>query len=166
MLPDDPAFLPDLPLVDLEARYFDLSALSAPRPIQDPQDADRPRQESAARALVGLVIPTSDVYGASETGGFDLPGYGLGDTHGAVDDYPGRIQEDEGDGFLPMADFAFDGEGNLRNVSLDEGAQDTIDPARFRLESESAASGRVRREHDEGLRARLDVSLSYGAVTC
>lgn len=165
MLPDDPAFLPELPLIDLETRYLDLSALSVPRPIQDPQAAARQRQESAAHDLVGLVIPTSDIYGASETGGFDVPELGLGPVHGATDDFLGRVQDDEGEGFLPDVGFEFDGEGNLRNLDLGERVEATIDPARVRLESESAASGRVRRDHDEGLNARGDVCCSHN-VTC
>ncbi|KAI9787884.1 MAG: hypothetical protein M1816_007370 [Peltula sp. TS41687] len=143
MLPDDPAFLPDLPLIDFETRYLDFAVLSIPRMIHGPQAVARERQQSAARDPVGLVIPTSDIYGASENGGFDLPGYGLGPTHGAADDYPGRIQDEEGEGFLPDVGFEFDGEGNLRNIDVGERVEATIDPARIRIERESAASGRL-----------------------
>lgn len=165
MLPDDPAFLPDLPLLGLEAHLsqFDLSALSAPL-AEDSQTLEAVghlRQENVARAPIGLAIPTSDTHGGSEAGDLGIPGYGLGTVHGIMEDYPSRIQEDEGEGFLPDIGFEFDGEGNLHDVSLNENNGATAGITRARHDSESAASGRVRREHDEGLRARLDVRSDF-----
>ena len=161
MLPDDPAFLPDLAFPDLEVHslYFDLSALSIPVSSDSRRLAatEASRRKSDSRVTIGLVIPTSDTHGVGETGDLAFPAYGSQAVQENLDEYPSRIVEDEMEGLLPEVDFEFDGEGNLRITGSDESPGAVTGTARTRLRSDSAASGQVRREHEEGLRARRDV---------
>lgn len=89
-----------------------------------------------------------------ELGGFALPP--------PWDDRQAREQEEAEEGFLPDIDFGFDAEGNIRSVGADVMDYAAADLGRVRLDSDYyAASERVRREHDEGLRARRHVCLSW-----
>ncbi|KAI9831539.1 MAG: hypothetical protein M1826_003429 [Phylliscum demangeonii] len=105
MLPDDPAFLPDLMLPGLDAT-FSLLELSSPlgsllTSQQDQEAAGTAEHEVVSPPSPGLIIPTSPA------DDIPLPVSGLRGAPAAVEDYAGRIEADE-EGFLPDVDFEFD----------------------------------------------------------
>lgn len=67
-------------------------------------------------------------------------------------------QREEDVGFLPEADFGFDAEGNLVELGPPVwAAQGAAPTARMVGRESEAASARVRREHEEGARAGVEV---------
>ncbi|KAH0533852.1 hypothetical protein FGG08_007522 [Glutinoglossum americanum] len=166
---DDPAFIPELPPLPLDLGFSNLnlaslshsqgSSLLSPYSRRSSQSS----LESAGESIAGLIIPTSNTGGdAGDVGGFTLPG----DDGGGRGSKPGfevGIYEDQEDGFFPEVDFEFDADGNIRNISTDkENRTSTIAPGRGRLDSDSAASGRVRMEHEEGLMAGIEHDVILG----
>ncbi|KAI9882475.1 MAG: hypothetical protein M1823_005775 [Watsoniomyces obsoletus] len=146
VLPDDPAFLPDLGLLDFNINF----ALLDPQLTLSlsPKPSPRGRPEEVGRGGRGFVIPTSDA------GEVSLPGPEAAAAAPGTDDVFRGREYDEDEGLLPEVDFEFDAEGNIRTVGGSEAVEATPAAARARLESDSAASARVRQEHAEGLRAR------------
>ncbi len=151
VLPDDPAFLPDLGLLDFSVSF---SLLDPQLTLSlSPKPSPRGRPEEVGRAAHGHFIPTS------EAGDLTLPGFEAVAAPAGLDEaFHGR-QYDEDEGLLPEVDFEFDAEGNIRTVGRSETAETGPVGGRVRLESDSAASARVRQEHAEGLRARRNVCL-------
>ena len=106
--------------------------------------------------MLGLIIPSSATGGAGDFGGFDIPS-----DHHASARPSSRLRsllEDEDEGFNLDPGFAIDAEGNVVLTGQDQ-PQQTPAAIGARIGSESAASGRVRRELEEGRQvAQLDVS--------
>ena len=157
VLQDDPAFLPDFELLDLD---HDLSLFEESTQGSSQRSSiisGRSHQSSMSSntdtepAMVALVIPSSSSGHAGGIGGFALP-----ESEGSR----GANIINEEEGFFPDVDFNFDAEGNL--IELGEVQQSPVgkpDTARARVRSDSGASALVRQEHQEGLLAgRLDVS--------
>ena len=164
VLQDDPAFLPDffLPSLDMDLLALDLSmegsykrtSLLSSQFGNSEQSSDRKLEES----LLGIVIPTSDTGNSGDLGGSILPRSDLGSA--SRGNRLRNLLEDDEEGFLPNIDFDFDAEGNIvdygadRPIQEDDGAAASL----TRVRSDSAASARVLREHEEGLRhIQLDV---------
>ncbi|KAF2135765.1 uncharacterized protein K452DRAFT_303302 [Aplosporella prunicola CBS 121167] len=152
LLEDDPTFLPDFALAPLD---FDLSNLEAPSPRSEKLRSSRSGSRSSisleeqlpAGPVGGLELPTSDSIGG-DLGGFVVPGdEGPGVK---VPDAGALIAED--DGFLPEADFGFDADGNLLEFTgTDQPHHSTPGTApRLGLGSDTAASARVRQDHEGG----------------
>lgn len=161
MLMDDPAFepglaLPSLPPLDFsmldqgfkDSQYSMLSSLKS-------SNASGISNSSQA-SLLGLQIPPSD---SDITGQFQLPGrFQLGSSAHKTPSGVHPFDNDE-PGFLDDLDFEFDGDGAMVEVSAEEleRRRTGVYPAGTgRLESDSAASGRVRRDHEEALIGRPD----------
>ena len=153
MLPDDPAFFPELALPD-----FDLSLLLSDVQSGLAARSTVPRGLATARTAPSeqyapqLIIPTSEgdgrrmlPFGGAETSSSDLVNP---ETF-----YRGPAQDDD-EGLLADVDFEFDAEGNLRTVGRSVFAAPAATEPRARMEPDSAASARVRREHEDGLKAR------------
>ena len=157
VLQDDPAFLPDFDLLDLD---LDLSLLEASTQGSSQRSSimsghshqpSRSSNVDEGRAMADLIIPSSSSGNVGEIEGFVLP-----ESEGGR----GVNIIDEDGGFFPDVDFNFDAEGNF--IELGE-VQPT--PAgepgatRARIRSDSEMSALLRQEHQEGLVAgRLEVS--------
>ncbi|KFY88214.1 hypothetical protein V500_06496 [Pseudogymnoascus sp. VKM F-4518 (FW-2643)] len=161
MLMDDPAFepglaLPSLPPLDFsildqgfkDSQYSMLSSLKS--------SSASGISNSSQASLLGLQIPPS----ASDiTGQFQLPGrFQLGSS---AQKTPSGVNPFDGDepGLLDDLDFEFDADGDMVEVDAEEleRRRTGVYPAGTgRLESDSNASGRVRRDHEEALIGRLD----------
>ena len=103
--------------------------------------------------MLGLIIPTSDTGDAGDIGGFALPGDdGRFEQRGSR---IGALLEEEEGGLFPDVDFAFDEEGNVIEYGAEERLHRAVPggPSDTRLRSDSAASARVRREHEGGFQA-------------
>ena len=163
MLPDDPAFLPDLALANIDLRLLSiydvqLSPLATSVVANPLSTAGQEIAENVSPASLGIVVPTSEPIRGDEVGKLVFTGQGATVAPvSVVEAYQGRQQEDN-DVLLPSIDFEFDAEGNLQSLGLSDIAEATGGLAVTRLESESAASEQVRREHAEGRQARHDVS--------
>ena len=165
MIQDDPAFLPDLILPGLD---IDLSALgissddsSRRSSIISPysQRSSLSSHQEAEESMLSLVIPSSDIGGAGDLGGFILPGDNV--SPGPRSEDLGRLPEEEDEDFNIDPGFTIDADGNLiEERTPGPGATHT---GVVRLGSDSAASGHVRQEIMEGLQAgQFEVgSLSY-----
>jgi len=153
MIEDDPAFLPDLALpgldIDLSALEISTDETSRRSSILSPhsQRSSRSSHHELDDSMLGLVIPTSDVGGAGDIGGFVLPSDNASAAHRSAR-FSGLLG-DEDEGFNLDPGFQFDAEGNLiEDVSP---VQIGDQPDNLRLGSDSAASGRLRRELLESL---------------
>ena len=158
VLQDDPAFFPDFILPSLDTDLFALgsstegsskraSILSA-QSHQSSQSSIREGEQS----LLGLVIPTSETGIAGDLGGFVLPESERGSFQRTT--RPGDTTLEEEEGFFPDVDFEFDAEGNLIDRAAEQRVPRTeARPDIPRLASDSAASARVRQEHEEALQA-------------
>ena len=153
MLPDDPAFLPELALPDfnLSLLLSDVhSGLAARSTI--PRGLATARTVPSDQSVPQLIIPTSEGDGRGM-----LP-FGAAETSSDLVDsetlYQAPFQNDDDEGLLADVDFEFDAEGNLRTVGRSDSAALATTEPRVRMEPDSAASARVRREHEEGLRAK------------
>ncbi len=161
MLQDDPAFLPELAFraLDLSSDATSLgSSMMSQRSLLSSQSS----HGEAEGPHFGLVIPTSDTGGAAEIGGFAIAGDDddlaqRGSRIGAP------MFEGEDEGFIPDVDFEFDAEGNVVELNAEDRAlrQFATGVGGSRLSRDSAASGRVRREHEEGLQAMAQLEVSF-----
>ncbi|KFY07064.1 hypothetical protein V492_07483 [Pseudogymnoascus sp. VKM F-4246] len=159
MLMDDPTFeaglaLPSLPPLDFtileegfkDSQYSMLSSLKS-------SNASGFSNSSQA-SILGLQIPPSD---SDITGQFQLPGrFQLGSS---AQKTPSGINPFDGDepGLLDDLDFEFDADGALIEVDAEElerRRRGVHAPGIGRLGSDSAASERVRRDHEEALIGR------------
>ena len=127
------------------------------------QQSSRSSNKDGDESLLGLIIPTSDTGGAGDNGGLALPGDDGGSAQRGS--RIGALLEEEEGGIFPDVDFAFDEEGNV----IEYGAERRLHRAvpggtsGTRLRSDSAASARVRREHEEGFQAgQLEVRFCLG----
>jgi len=109
--------------------------------------------------MLGLIIPTSDTGGAGDLGGFMLPGGIVNSAQRSAQ--LERLLDDEDEDFNIDAGFIIDAEGNLIEDRTSGPAPGVAPSGAVRLESDSAASGRVRQELLEGLEAgQFEVSIS------
>ena len=124
MLQDDPAFLPDFFLPNLDV---DLSILSASTQGSSGKTSilsahshhsSQSSTKTAEGSTLGLVIPTSDTGNAGDLGGFAFPR-----SEGASAQRTSRVEDavlDEEAVFFPNPDFGFDVEGNMVNLSTEQ----------------------------------------------
>lgn len=156
--------MPDfaLPILDIDLSALDLSTDESSRrtSILSPhsQRTSISSAQGSQDTSLGLILPPSSSEGAGDLGGFIIPG---DDRSSAQQSARMRsiLGEDEG-GFDLDPGFNFDEDGNI--VVTGEVApqpESSARPSVVRLESDSAASARVRRELEEGTQAaRFDVS--------
>ncbi|ORY18856.1 Rec8 like protein-domain-containing protein [Clohesyomyces aquaticus] len=159
VLQDDPSFLPDfalLPPADLLAD-LQIPLVQTPRsgesqsltPFGSQQAPGTPGEQ-----LGGLVIPSSSSRGA---GGFALAGDD-GGVSSMMGDHSGMLEEE---GIVPLLDdpdFGFDADGNLIEFTPGQPVPGTPAVAGgATVTSDAGASARVRREHEEGQRAGVEL---------
>ncbi|KAL8732405.1 MAG: hypothetical protein Q9166_002803 [cf. Caloplaca sp. 2 TL-2023] len=159
VLEDDPAFVPDMVLPELD---FDLAALDLSTDASSNRSSvlsvqshrtSLSSQHNADESMLGLVIPTSDEGGAGDLGGFVVPSSDRTSVprSAAADDFLREAEDD----FNPDPGFIFDNEGNLI-LTGDDALPLQMDQAQTaigRIRSDSGASAQVRRELEEGLQA-------------
>ena len=160
ILLDDPAFLPDmaLPALDLDISHLSLERAGfheSQGSLLDPysQSSRRGSNSSRSGSVLGIVIPTSDTGGVSYQLPYNEP-FPLGGSSFHKLSSIGRPPPDEEEALIDEFDFEFDADGEIREVYVGE-----LAPFRTggiisqvgRLDSDSAASERVRREHEEGI---------------
>jgi hypothetical protein len=152
---DDPDFMPDLALPALDFDTFkqalEDSQYSMASSVVSP--GHFMTSISSQASVLELQIPTSD---NDTPGKYQFPGhFQLGSS---AQKTPSGINpfDDEGQGLLDDLDFEFDADGGMVDVNADELERRRTDvnfPGVRHLESDSAASGRVRREHEDALAA-------------
>ena len=159
--------MPDFALPPLDYDLANLAnlAISLPSETQHsdsllvtPYGSQKLRDEQAlARPIGGLISPSSNTGDYGNVGGFVVhgdDGRGTGRPAG-----PTSIIGQEDDGFLPDTDFSFDAEGNLLEFTPIQQISSTPAVGEGRaLGSDAGASAKVRKEHEEGLKAGADVS--------
>lgn len=161
ILMDDPAFAPDLALPSLPPFDFD----SFNQALEDSQHSlvssiNLSRASSSSQSsFMGIPIPPSD---NDTTGQYQLPGrFQLGSSAQKTPSGINPFDDDE-QGLLDDLDFEFDADGGMVDVDAEEleRRRTGVYPiGTGRLESDSAASGRVRRDHEH---ARAGRSASEG----
>jgi meiotic recombination protein REC8 len=108
---------------------------------------------SEGGSILGLVIPTSEMGGS----GYRLPytdAFQLGNSSIHKTSALGRPYGNEDDVLIEDFDFEFDAEGKIRDIDAAEREllrRGSVIPHLSRLGSDSAASARVRIDHEEGL---------------
>ncbi|KAI9873277.1 MAG: hypothetical protein M1830_000588, partial [Pleopsidium flavum] len=166
ILQDDPAFLPDLAFggFDIDLSALDLSSDATSRRSsilsQRSQQSSQSSHHEREASHLGLVLPPSETEATADVGGFVVAGEdGSSVQRGSRLGSP--LLEGGEEGFLPDADFEFDAEGNVIELTADERAQrrSGAGAGGSRLSRDSAASVRVRREHEEGLQAFARLEL-------
>ena len=162
VLPDDPAFSPDLalPQWSLELQGLDFSDSAS---LLSPYQMHSSPPSVAARSLVmpgGLSADSTDLSSIGEISlaGDEDEAAGRGNSVSFAD----PLADEEVDRLLPDVDFEFDQDGNIREVDAEDGGRQAgiAPPVRARVDRSSAVVGRVRQEHEEGRQARLGVSLA------
>ena len=161
VLQDDPAFLPDffLPNLDIDLSTFGTStrdssgrsSILSAHSHRSSQSSNKIEEES----LLDLIIPTSDSGNAGGFGGFELAGSKNGSAQrtSRVED----LSIDEEAIFYPDVDFNFDAEGNLVDLSAEQQiAGADSDLTLPRLDVDPAVTARVRREHQKAREARQE----------
>lgn len=169
MLQDDPAFLPELAFraLDIDLSALDLSSDAVSHDSSLMSRRSLLSSQSSHGELegphLGLVIPTSDTGGAADFGGFAIPSDN-DDPAQRGSRLGGPIFGGDEEGFLPDVDFEFDAEGNVVELNAEDRAQrqSATGVGGSRLSKDSAASARVRREHEEGLQAMAQLGVSLG----
>jgi meiotic recombination protein REC8 len=167
ILMDDPAFMPEMafPALDFDFSKLDLDGSV----LRDSQGSmlspyTQSRHGSSASgggSILGLLIPTSDIGGS----GYQLPyndAFQLGDSSMHKTPILGCLYENEDEALIEDFDFEFDADGKIRDIDVAEREllhSGSVLPLLSRLRSDSAASGRVRLDHEEGL-----VGLARGAL--
>lgn len=166
MIENDPALVVNLEFAGLEMDLsgLDLSseASSGPKSIwsQYSQQSSQSSHHERETPPPALVIPTSEDSVGADIGGFaslveDGSSVLRGRALGGVE-----LLSDE-EGFLRDADFEFDAEGNVIELGTEERERRrTPAGVRGRPTADSSASGRVRREHEEGLRSFAELEVS------
>ncbi|KAL1648060.1 R8 protein [Diplodia intermedia] len=179
VLEDDPSYLPDFALAPLDLDGSDLeppsltrsSSLSSLRHSRSPRRSIS-LEDQKRGSVFGIQVPSSDSGGFSGIGGFVVPG-----DEGPGTRVPGgSVLNVEEEGFEPGVDFGFDEEGNLvEHASADKLHRTPLSGTRPGLlgrgmgfPSSSAASARVRQEHEEaqqlgpGYNEQMDINIPIG----
>ena len=146
MLQDDPAFLPDfaLPNLDFDLSGLDLSgddssrrsSILSPHSLRSSQSSHAEGDES----MLGIIIPSSSAGGSGQIGGFILPDDNLSSVHRR--ERLGRLLDDEDEGFNIDPGFSIDADGNL--IEERASAADATPIGNVRLGSDTAISGHAR----------------------
>ena len=170
ILPDDPAFAPELeislapPPLDLEISLYAASWDATPLLPVTSSEKGAPRTPQKRKALLtkdgrltteyALAAPSSTV-DTLVAGPRELLGNARGDAHeGLASGGMDRVGLGDGDdGFLPDAGFEFDIDGNLIDLSSDGVVLHGEGGAAGTSLSDAALSAQVRREHEEARRA-------------
>jgi meiotic recombination protein REC8 len=159
ILMDDPAFLPETALPALD---FDLASLerSLPRGSQLSSESmmsihGRNRSNSTPQAVGGLHLPSSSTHAGLYQLPLDDPFIGS-----SAQRLPGStgngLFDDEGEYFQDDMIFEFDANGEMRDIDASEReARRAGRVNRGRIGSDSTGSGRVRKEHDDGIVSRI-----------
>lgn len=170
VLEDDPSFLPDFALLPLDYDIANLAnlAISLPGETQrsdsllvTPYGSQSLHDEQAlTRPIGGLINPSYDTEGHGDVDGLIVHSDdGRGTSRPAG---PSSIIGREGDGFLPDAGFGFDAEGNLLEFTPIQRISSTPAVGEGRaLGSDAGASAKVRKEHEEGLKASANLGGNY-----
>ena len=159
--------MPDFALLPLDYDLANLANLEISLPgetqhsdslLVTPYGSQNLHDERAlARPIGGLINTSSNTGDHGGAGGFIVHSDdGRGTSRPAG---PGSIIGREDDGFLPDAGFGFDAEGNLLEFTPIQRISST--PAvgeGLALGSDAGASAKVRKEHEEGLKASANVS--------
>ena len=156
VLQDDPAFLPDLflPNLDMDLAFLESSTQGSSKRTSLhsalSQQSSKSSHVEGDESILGLVIPTSGSGNSGEIGGFTFPDSAGGSAQRDRRTI-GSLGADEG--FYPDVDFAFDDDGRIIELGdqPQPRAETTAGPARVR--SDSGISAQVRQELVEGLRA-------------
>lgn len=145
-----------LPGFDIDLSALDLSTDESSRRssiLSGPsQHSSLSSNKDGDDSILGLVIPSPDAGGGGDIGGYILPD----DDHGSIrrsTDVGGFVDEEEGFNLDPG--FTVDEDGNLI-ITGDQKTPQTQSAIRspfMRIGSDSATSGLVRRELQEGLKA-------------
>jgi meiotic recombination protein REC8, fungi type len=167
MLMDDPAFALDmaLPALDFDYSKIDLDE-SVLRDSQGSMlspytQSRRDSSVSGGGSILGLIIPSFNVDGS----GYQLPyndAFQLGDSSMHKTSVEGPLYGYEEEALVEDFDFEFDADGKIRDIDDAEREllrSGSLIPRLSRLGSDSAASGRVRIDHEEGL-----VGLAKGTL--
>jgi hypothetical protein len=165
MLMDDPAFLPDMALPALDFDFSNLELEPSGNSQRSSQSMMSIRQRSGSvisshsSSIIGINLPSS----STQAGAFQLPHYDpfggpsvqkpfAGTGRGLFDDEEGILFQDD-------MMFEFDAEGMIRDIDVNERearhAGSVFPSGQGRLESDSAASGRVRKEHEDAVAGRV-----------
>jgi meiotic recombination protein REC8 len=144
MILDDPAFNPDnaLPALDFDFPSIILApANDSQRSTQSMMSIAPSRSASISShtASIGINLPSSSTHNA-----YQLPSNSHFDPSSAVKGTGRSVLDDEADLFQDDMVFEFDENGEMRDIPDDEQARRAS-----RLGSDSAASRRVRKEHDD-----------------
>ena len=160
---DDDAFLPDmaLPALDFDFSNLELELSGNSQRSSQSMMSIRHRSNSIVSShsgsIVGINLPSSstqqgafqldDLFGGSSV---QKPFTGTG--RGLFDDEEGNLYQDD------ML-FEFDSDGNMLDIDVNvreaRRAASTFPSDQGRLESDSAASGRVRKEHEDAAAGRI-----------
>ena len=166
ILMDDPAFALDIALPPLDFEFskldFDGSVLRDPQGsmLSPHTQSRRDTSASGGGSIPGLIIPTSDAGGSV----YQLPyndAYQLGDSSMHKTSVVGLYGNEE-EALIEDFDFEFDADGKIRDIDAAQRElrrSESVVPRLSRLGSDSAASGRVRLDHEEGL-----VGLARGVL--
>jgi len=153
VLQDDPAFLPefDLPNLDLDLSIFEASTQGSSKRTSiisaKSKSSSQSSNQDGEDSVLGFVIRSS---GSGDAG---IGGFMIAESEGTVTRRDIR-PADDAEGFFPDVDFNFDAEGNLIELGdVEPVPASQAEPAMTRIRSDSAASARVRQEHHEGLLA-------------
>jgi len=155
---DDPAFALDMafPALDFDFSKLDLD-VSVLRDSQGSMlsphtQSRRDSSASGGGSILGLLIPSSDMGGI----GYQLPyndAFQLGNSSMHKTSVVGHLYGNEEEALIEDFDFEFDADGVIRDIDAAEREllrSGSVLPRLSRLGSDSAASGRVRLDH-EGL---------------
>lgn len=154
MLMDDPAFDPDhaLPALDMDFSHLELEAIGdTQRSSQSMMSVSRKRTGSVSshRGSVGINLPSSSGHGGS----YQLPSndhFGHSSVLKAFGGTGRDILDDEAELYQDDIVFEFDEFGQMRDIDDQEQARRAGSIHPFgRIGSDSAASGRVRKEHED-----------------
>lgn len=149
VLQDDPAFLPefDLPNLDLDLSIFEASTLGSSKRTSimsaKSNQSSQSSNPNGEDSVLGFVAPSS---GSGDAG---IGGFIFAESDGPVVGRDTR-PSDDADGFYPDVDFNFDAEGNLIELGGVEVLASQAEPAMTRVRSDSAARVQVHQEHQEG----------------
>lgn len=153
VLQDDPAFLPefDLPNLDLDLSIFDASTQASSKRASilsaTSNQSSQSSNQEGENSVLSLVIPSSG------SGNAGIGGFITAESEGTSAHRDTRPADHE-EGFFPDVDFNFDAEGNLIEFGDKEPVRaGQAEPALTRIRSDSVASAQVRQEHQEGLLA-------------
>jgi meiotic recombination protein REC8 len=162
MLMDDPAFLPDMALPALD---FDFSNLGL-EPAGDSQRSsqsmlsirNRSGSLSSHASRISIQLPSS----STQAGAYQLPfndPFGGSSAQKGLGDPGNLFGDDEENLYQDDMIFEFDADGMIRDIDVNERearrAGNVFPSGHGLLKSDSAASGRVRKEHEDAIADRV-----------